>query len=140
MLTELPERNAAVVRRYVDAFNRGDLAAVAALFAPDAVVYGVQGQGGLDDYAVPLWTRLRAAFPDLRLTLEGLLAEGDAVAARYTERGTLTGPFQGAAPTGRAYAITAMEWFRIVDGRIRERWAVRDAAAILRQVGLGPAA
>ena len=68
--------------------------------------------------------------------LEDLVAEGDRVAARYTERGTFAGSFRGREPTGRSYEIGAMEWFVLREGRIAARWGARDSAAQARQVGL----
>ena len=128
------DRNAAVVREYVDAFNRGDTARLRELFAPDAVIHGVLGSGGLET-AVPIWEMLHAAFA-VELTIESLIADGDAVAVRYTERGRFVGPFRGAAPTGKPYELTAMEWFVLRAGRITARWGARDSAAQARQIGL----
>jgi steroid delta-isomerase-like uncharacterized protein len=135
MSQSAPELNTKVVERYVAACNRGDAEAMARLFTPDAAVHGTRGRLDLAA-ARRLWGALFAAFPDLHLGVEEVVAAGDCVAARYTERGTFTGPLMGQAPTGRPYTITALEWFRIVDGRIRERWAVRDSAAMFRQLGV----
>src|SRR5205085_5659173 len=93
------EVNKAAVLRYVEAFNRGDVDALRALFTPGAVIHGVLGSGGLD-VAVPVWRELHAAF-GVTLAVEDLVAEGDRVAARYTERGTFAAPFRGREPTGR---------------------------------------
>jgi len=133
-LVSTPETNKAVVQQYVEAFNRGDLDALRALFTPDAVIHGVLGSGGLE-VAAPVWRELHAAF-GVTLTVEDLVAEGDRVAARYTERGTFVGPFRGQPPTGRSYEIGAMEWFILRDGRIARRWGARDSAAQARQIGL----
>jgi predicted ester cyclase len=129
-----PESNKEVVRRYVAAFNRGDEDALRGLFTPDALIYGVLGAGGVED-AVPVWRELHAAF-GIALTVGEMIAEGDQVAVRYTERGTFAGPFRGKEPTGKSYELVAMEWFVLRDGRIHRRWGARDAAAQARQVGL----
>ena len=128
------ESNKETVRRYVAAFNRGDLEALRLLFTPDAVIHGVLGSGGLE-VALPIWGELHAAF-GVTLTVEDLVAEGDRVAARYTERGTFRAPFRGNPATGRSYEIAAMEWFVVRDGRIAARWGARDSAAQARQVGM----
>jgi len=128
------ETNKQVVLQYVAAFNRGDAEALRLLFTPDALIHGVLGSGGLE-VALPVWRELHAAF-GVTLTVEDLIAEGDRVAARYTERGTFAGPFRGKQPTGRPYEIGAMEWFVLRDGRIAARWGARDSAAQARQVGL----
>ena len=64
-----------------------------------------------------------------------MVAEGDRVAVRYTERGRFVGPFRGQEPTGKAYQLVAMEWFAFRDGRVQGRWGARDSAALARQVG-----
>ena len=127
--------NKNVVLQYVDAFNRGDMAALQQLFAPDALVYGVLGWGGLDK-AIPIWREIRAAFA-IQLQVEAMVAEGDTVAVRYTERGTSNGPFRGQPATGQSYEIVAMEWFLMQDGKIQRRWGARDSATQFRQMGLG---
>jgi steroid delta-isomerase-like uncharacterized protein len=132
MLT--PEANKEIVRKYVTAFNHGDTEALRGLFTPDAVIFGVLGSGGLED-ALPVWRELHDAF-GITLTVEEVIAEGDQVAARYTERGMFSGAFRGKEPTGKSYELVAMEWFAMRDGRIHRRWGARDSAAQARQVGL----
>ena len=128
------EDNRRVVLEYVEAFNRRDEGALLRLFAEDALVYGVLGWGGLD-VVVPIWRELWAAF-DVRLQVDSVIAEGDRVAVRYTERGTSVGAFRGQGPTGRPFEVVAMEWFELKDGRIRRRWGARDTATQSRQMGL----
>ncbi len=65
-------------------------------------------------------------------------AEGWMVAPRLIETGTFRAPAFGQQPTGRSYTLIAMEWFELVDGRIRRRWGARDAAAQARQLGISP--
>src|SRR3954447_11927650 len=128
------EANKAIVRRYVEAFNRGDLDELGRIFAPDAEVQGVLGWGGLD-VAMPIWRELHQAF-GIHLVPEQMVAEGDLVAVRYTERGTFVGPFRGHQPTGKSFELVAIEWFVVRDGKIRRRWGARDAASQARQIGL----
>ena len=124
-----------VVLEYVDAFNRGDVAALERLFAPDALVYGVLGGGPVAD-ALPIWRELHASF-EIALEVQSIVAEGDAVAVRYVERGRSARPFRGGpAATGKSYEIAAMEWFLVKDGLIHARWGARDSAAQVRQMGL----
>ncbi|MCC6487686.1 MAG: nuclear transport factor 2 family protein [Candidatus Hydrogenedentes bacterium] len=132
------EGNKGVIERYVDAFNRGDLEALCALFAEDAVVYGVLGWGGMDKVR-PIWEQLITSL-QMQLRIESIVEEGDIVAVRYTETGVFSAPFQGTAPTGKSYKVVVMEWFELRAGRILRRWGARDSAAIYRQLGipLGP--
>lgn len=67
-----------------------------------------------------------------------MIAEGDRVAVRYTERGAFKGAFRGQQPTGKSYELVAMEWFVVKGGKIQRRWGARDAASQARQIGLTP--
>ncbi|MCC6699094.1 MAG: nuclear transport factor 2 family protein [Candidatus Hydrogenedentes bacterium] len=128
------EGNKAVVERYVEAFNRGDLETLCALFAEDAVVYGVLGWGGIDKVK-PIWAQLITSLR-MQLRIESIVEEGDIVAVRYTESGVFSAPFMGTPPTGKTYEVVAMEWFELRAGRILRRWGARDSAAIYRQLGI----
>jgi len=128
------EENKAIVLRYVDAFNRGDLDALRALFADDAEIQGVLAQGMMDRI-LPIWRQLVECH-GLQFTVEDICAERDVVAVRYTERGTFRAPAFGNEPTGKSYELVAMEWFVIRDGKIQRRWGARDAASQARQLGI----
>jgi steroid delta-isomerase-like uncharacterized protein len=128
------EANKQLVRDYVEAFNRGDMEALRRIFADDALVYGVLGWGGMDE-VVPVWQQLRDAFA-IRLQVDSMIAEGDTVAVRYTERGTSVGPWRGHEATGKSYEVVAMEWFIVKENRIHRRWGARDSAAEFRQMGI----
>lgn len=128
------ESNKQVVLQYVEAFNRGDLDALRQLFTEDAVVQGVLGWGGLDEI-MPIWKMLHESLA-IEMTVDAIIAEGDAVAARYTERGKFIAPFRGHAPTGKTYEMVAMEWFILQDGKIHRRWGARDSASQARQIGM----
>jgi steroid delta-isomerase-like uncharacterized protein len=131
---ESTEANKQVVQAYVEAFNNGDMPALRAIFAADALVYGVLGWGNMEQ-VIPVWQELHAAF-NIQLKIESMLAEGDQVAVRYTERGQSAGSFRGSIVTGQTYEIVAMEHFVVQDGKIQRRWGARDSAAQFRQMGL----
>ena len=126
------EAHKQVVMQYVEAFNQGDLEALQQLFTPDALVQGVLGWGGLD-IVMPIWKELHEAFA-IELTVEEIIAEGNTVAARYTERGTFKSAFRGQKPTGKSYELVAMEWFTMLEGKIHRRWGARDSASQARQL------
>ncbi|MFC4528571.1 ester cyclase [Dyella halodurans] len=130
----MSEQNKRVVLTYVDAFNRGDLDAMCATFATDALIYGALGWGGLD-VARPLWGDLMRCF-QVSLEVDAMVAEGETVAVRYTERGRSVAPFKNGPVTGRDYEVVAMEWFAIRQGHIERRWGTRDVASIFRQMAL----
>ena len=73
------------------------------------------------------------AFPDTVHTIDDLIAEGDRVVARITARGTHTGELFGHAPTGRVVSLTGIAIYRLVEGRIVERWA-EQGVGILDQL------
>ncbi len=125
--------NIAVVRRFIEGvLGRGDFAALNALAATDCVDHAAApGPAALAQFLVP-W---RAAFPDLALTVEELVAEGDCVAARWTLCGTHRGAFLGQPPTGRRVTVVGTERYRLSGGRIVERWATVDTDGLLRQLG-----
>ena len=128
------EKNKEVVKDYVEAFNSGEMDKLAALFSADAEIQGVLGKGQME-IAMPVWKQLVEGL-GMQLKIEDLIAEGDIVAARYTETGIFNAPFMGNEPTGRSYELVAMEWFVIKDGLIVRRWGARDGASQARQLGL----
>lgn len=130
----MSEQNKRVVLGYVDAFNRGDIDAVGATFAADALIHGAMGWGGLDTARL-VWSELMRCF-QVSLEVDAVVAEGDNVVVRYTERGRSVQPFHGGPVTGRDYELVAMEWFVVKEGHIERRWGARDAASMFRQMGL----
>ena len=79
-------------------------------------------------------TVFRAAFPDLRVTTEDLITEGDRVALRWKAEGTHMGELMGIPPTGKHVTLTGIEILRIADGRIVERWAEDNGQAVIQQL------
>jgi steroid delta-isomerase-like uncharacterized protein len=79
---------------------------------------------------------LRAAFPDLGLTLDDVAAQGDRVVVRFTARGTHRGTFLGAKGTGRAVEMTGIAVHRVADRQIAETWVSWDTFGLALQVGL----
>jgi predicted ester cyclase len=69
--------------------------------------------------------------PDLRITIEDVIAEADKVAVRSTIRGTPTAPFLGVPPSGRPMTFGAIDVRRIADGRVVEGWHVEDFVGVL---------
>lgn len=132
--------NTELVRRFFDeALNKGDWAALDQLVAEDYVEHElVPGLPPVRDSLKRKYDTLRTGCPDLRFTVEELLAAGDRVAARVTVQGTNTQPFLGRPATGRAFAAAKHSLFRIAGGRIVEHWGVFDQLAMLSQLGAGP--
>ena len=134
------EENKTIVRKYREAHNQNNLAALDSLVAQDIVSHaalpglppGLQG-GKLAHQA------FLAPFPDLQTTTEDSIAEGDRVGERYTARGTHKGEFMGAPPTGKKFAIETLVIYRLAGGKIVEMWGLNDSQALMMQLGLMPA-
>ena len=77
----------------------------------------------------------RAAFPDIRVTVEDQVAEGDRVSTRRTWEATHQGTYRGIAPTGKRVKWTQISIVRFADGRIVEDWPVADELGLLQQLG-----
>ncbi len=80
----------------------------------------------------------RSAFPDLKVTVDLMVAEGDLVSVRWTARGTNTGDGNGIRATGRRVETSGTTVFRFEDGAIAEEWTAGQALGLLRQLGLLP--
>src|SRR5450432_3910313 len=103
-------QNKAVYRRFIqEAFNEGRLDALDSLLAPTYVLHDAPPGAPSGPHAVAaVVSMFRAAFPDLAITIDELVAEGDTVCARATTRGTHRGTIFGLAPTGRTVAMTGL--------------------------------
>ena len=136
----MSEQNKAIARRFYDeVINKGNLALADALLTHDFMDHGAQGVPmnleGFKRFA----TGLAAAFPDLRVTVEDMVAEGDKVAVRVTVSGTHTGVFMGSVQaTGKRVTWTGIDIMRLRDGKIAERWNHRDLLGLLQQLGVAP--
>ena len=135
------EKNKALLRRWYEGVSRGDAATSAALVSPD---YRMNGQPLGPQGAQQVTATILAAFPDWRVTVHDLIAEGDRVAARLTYSGSHQGvwqgrgPVKGLPPTGKSFAITSHEHYRIADGTIAESWVQSDMASLAEQLGVVP--
>jgi len=133
------DHNKAVSRRWIEAYNARDDAAQADVLGPGYVGHAPASlePSPMDTAA---WTRFLAGFtegfPDLQLTIEDTVAEGDLVAQRISFNGTHTGVFQGLPPTNKRVTFSGLELNRFEDGRVEEHWFQLDALGLLQQLGL----
>jgi predicted ester cyclase len=122
------EDHKALVRRfYEEVFNKKNMAAIDDFVAPNHI------EGAKQSITMYL-----TAFPDLHVTVEDMVAEGDKVVARLTVRGTHQGAFLGIPPTGKQVTGTAIDVNRIADGKSVEHWNEMDTLGLLQQLGVGP--
>lgn len=137
----MSERNKAQVRRVIEeVYNRGDLALVDELAAGGMVIHAATGDIVGREAVKRYVAALRTGFPDLHVTIEEQIAEGDRVVTRWTARGTHDGVFQGLAPTGRPACVTGTDIDRMADGRAVECWMQMDELGLMQQLGAVPAA
>jgi len=119
-----------------EVWNRGKLAIVDELVDASYVGHpsGADGPEGYKQYFVTL----RAAFPDIRFSVEDEIAEGAKVAVRWTATGTHEGEYAGIPSTGKRGVISGMTTFHIADGKAVECWTNLDELGMLRQLGVVP--
>jgi steroid delta-isomerase-like uncharacterized protein len=127
----MSEENKELVRRYyADVLNGRNLDAVGDYFADERIIEGVRR--GCFAYF--------QAFPDLHLSVEDLIAEGDKVFCRSTMTGTHDGEYKGIPATGRHISSESAEVFRIVDGKFAGYWCLSNVAGLMRQLTEEPVA
>ncbi|MBX3056832.1 MAG: ester cyclase [Anaerolineae bacterium] len=132
----LRENKSIVERFYSEVVNGGNLALANELMAHDYIEHGNPAGSGIEGFK-QFVSGLASAFPDLRITIEELIAEGDKVVARVTVRATHKGTFMGSIPpTGKEVTFTGVDIFQIGDSKIIGRWNQRDLLGLLRQLGV----
>ena len=134
------EENKSIVRRWVEeGWNKGNLAVIDEVYAPNFVQHEPPPQTVTSSEALKQYVgAYLTAFPDLNLSIEELIAEGDKVVWRFTSSGHNNGPFMGRPATGNSGSITGIVIFRLENRRIVEAWVNIDALGLLQQVGVIP--
>ncbi len=138
----MSEENKALARREVEEiFTQGKLDVAEEIYASDFVDHDLvlpremHGPEEMKEYV----GMYRSAFPDLKVTLEDQVAEGDKVVNRWTAQGTHLGEYMGISPTGKEVRFAGMHISRIdQEGKIAENWEVYDLMSLMRQIGAVP--
>ncbi|MEM7417895.1 MAG: ester cyclase [Gemmatimonadota bacterium] len=127
------ETNKARVLALIAAANRGDVDAIRACFSPDYRdhVEGGSRTGSDRDAAVAAFREILTAFPDSEHEVLLLLAEGDHVVLRTRASGRHDAPYRGIPPRGTVVTMTTTVIYRLLDGRIVERWC--DGASAIHE-------
>jgi steroid delta-isomerase-like uncharacterized protein len=140
MSTAQETSNKATLRRFQDAMNTGDAERISKtideLVEPDALIrtplpLDATGAQALKE----VFGRLHRVFPDLHVTVEDVIAEGDKVVSRNLVTGTHQGEYMGLPPTGKSVTYNEIFIFRFAGGRIAETWGVVDVFSQMRQLG-----
>jgi steroid delta-isomerase-like uncharacterized protein len=132
--------HAATARRMYDFINAGDIGAFGDLLAEDFVEHEeLPGLSPSKDGVKTFFLMQLAAFPDLRMDVEDIVADGAKVVARVRYTGTQQGEFQGMPATGKSVNVQLVDIFAFDgDGRVREHWGVLDQLTLLQQLGVVP--
>ena len=131
------EENKEVVRRVIDEIvNKGNLSLADEVLASEYVyhfpTHDINGPEGFKEFV----TTMRTAFPDLHVTIEDLIAEGDRVAARVIMQGTFKGELNGIAPTGKKLTFPEAVFVRFENGIEVEATAYGNMASFNEQLGI----
>ena len=134
----IEQNKAVILRAEAGVWNKGDLAAADATYAPDFVCHFVdgiewRGQGGIKAAVASH----RRSFPDWHERVDDMIAEGDRVAIRIHSTGTQLGAFNGIPATGKRVSIEEIHIFRLEHGKIAEQWGMPDVHGLLEQLGVG---
>ena len=137
----MSENNKAIVRRLLEEFwNKGNLSLADELFAPNYEHHDAStpdfGRGPESEKKRA--TLYRTAFPDVQLTIEDIIAEGETVMTRWSCRGTHKGDLRGIAPTGKQINISGVTIARLANGKFAEGWVNWDALGLMQQLGVVP--
>jgi predicted ester cyclase len=141
MATAQETSNKATFRRFYDAANTGDVELISKmideLVEPDAVIrtpLPIEATGA--QLLKEVFARLLRAYPDLHITVEDLIAEGDKLVSRNTVTGTHQGEYMGLRPTGKSVTYNEIFIVRFAGGRVAETWGVVDVFSQMKQLGV----
>lgn len=137
--SSLQEQNKAIATRaFEEILSKGRFELAEQLYAKDFVNHGIHRDATLeeDQAALKGWHQ---AFPDVVVTAEKVMAEGDLVTVYWIARGTNTGTGNGLPATGKKAELAGITIWRIVDGKIKEEWSAFDQLSMMQQLGLIPA-
>ena len=132
------EESKAIMHRFWEVWEQGDIDRLDELLAPDYVNHTLaapdlpSGPEGVKEVV----SMFRSGMPDLRVVIEDMIAEGDRVATRYALEGTHGGQLFGIAPTGRHLSIKSMTVERVSEGKVRDHWRVSDNLEMMQQLGV----
>lgn len=131
------ENKRTVARLYDEVINQERGAVIDEIFAPDVVVHDpLSGTSQGIDAFKGLMAFFNAAFPGHRVSVEGIVADGDQVAVLHTHTATNSGSFMGMPPTGKTVLVNGVEYFRLRDGKVVEFWRKDDDVSMLMQLGV----
>jgi predicted SnoaL-like aldol condensation-catalyzing enzyme len=134
------EQNKALVRRiFEEGINQNKPGVFDELIAPSYVNYDFPAPAPGPEGLKMIIGLFQAAFPDMRVTIEEELAEGNKVITRGYFSGSHQGDFQGIPPTGRQIKVKYIDIWRVENGKLVENWVQMDQLGLMQQLGVIPA-
>jgi steroid delta-isomerase-like uncharacterized protein len=127
-----------IVQRIYDAFASGDTSVADEVIAPNAVDHEMGDAIGPQSLKEAI-AMFRGAFPDLKMTMDDAIVEGNQIAVRFTMAATHKGEFAGVPATGQPVRIGGIDILRFEGGQIVEHWGYTDQMALMQQIGAIPA-
>jgi predicted ester cyclase len=133
------EANEQLVRLFITAFAAGDIAAVRRLVHPDIIDHTPPpgGPTGVDGVLAAV-AAYREGFPDVRISVDKVVSDGDCVVGYGRITGTSSGIFFGMPPTGKSADSAYIDIYRIENDLITEAWHLEDIAGLMRQIAASP--
>lgn len=132
--------HAATMRKTYELINAGDIAGFGDLVADDFIEHqGGPGFPATKEGTLEFFRAMLAAFPDMRMNVEDLIADGDKTVARARISGTHEGSFMGIPPTGTTVDVQLIDIMRFDGaGQVCEHWGVADMLSLMQQLGVVP--
>jgi predicted ester cyclase len=139
MARENPDAASLIRRWFEEVWNNGNAGTIDELFPPDGMIWGVGrpevASRGPAEFKV-FYAALRGACPDIHITLEKVVQEGDTAFARWTATMTHTDEGLGMAPTNKKLKLCGMSALEVRDGKIIQGWNVWDQVGMARELGV----
>ena len=132
------EKNKRIYKKFIqEIFNEGRFEKLDELVSPTYILRDAPAGTPMGQEAVKQSAAMfRSAFPDLKIVIEGLVAEGEMVAARSILSGTHRGAIFGIAATGRTVKMSSLTMVRIANSRLSESWVRSDTLGLMNQLGV----
>ncbi|RIJ34070.1 ester cyclase [Pontibacter oryzae] len=130
------QTNIETQKKFGEAINTGQLQKFHELMTADVLDHDpAPDQGPGPEGFIQFFSTFRAAFPDLKVNVEHMVADDDSVAIAYTVTGSHQGDFMGIAPTNKSIKARGVQIARFEGGKIAERWGSSDELGTLKQIG-----
>ena len=133
------EQNKKLIERlFTEVMNGKNVELIDEIVAPSFSNHGIPnakpGPSGFKEVVQQFIT----GFPDIQITIQQLVADGDTVATRGYWTGTNNGAFMGAPATGKQVRVDYIDWWKVENGKCAENWVQMDMPALMAQLGLQP--